>query len=67
MDFKDVGEVVSVGTTKAANERLAEGWNLLTVVGDRDGARYVFGRKKLNAMEQAIANAAGKVLRPVDE
>lgn len=44
MQMHEAKQVVSVGTTKAANDRLADGWTLLAVVGAEDGVKYVFGR-----------------------
>ena len=65
MQMHEVEEVVSVGTTQAANDRLADGWTLLTVVGVGDGVKYVFGRSKFSVLRRAVA--AAQVIQPVDE
>lgn len=51
MDGKQVGEVVQVNGPERANQKLAEGWELLAVVPAQDGngqvcVAYVLGKPR---------------------
>lgn len=46
MEFKDVEEVVTTGTTAGANDLLGKGWALLAVVAGTSGPDFVLGRAK---------------------
>lgn len=66
MQLHEVEEVKSVGTTKAANDCLAEGWTLIAVVSDSGGgARYVFGRSEADTLRRTLKGLP--VVMPVRE
>lgn len=46
MEFKDVEEVITAGTVAIANDLLAKGWVLLTVVAGEKSPDFVLGRFK---------------------
>jgi len=46
MEFKDVAEVITASSTKAANDLLNKGWTLLAVVAGDKAPDFVFGRAK---------------------
>lgn len=46
MEFKDVAEVITAGTTSTANDLLDKGWTLLAVVAGEKGPDFVMGRAK---------------------
>ena len=46
MEFKDVAEVITASSTKAANDLLNKGWTLLAVVAGEKGRDFVLGRAK---------------------
>lgn len=65
MQMHEVEELCSAGTIASANTRLNEGWCLLAVVGEANGARYIFGRNQASQMKHAMKGAP--VVTPVEE
>ncbi|MCY1464719.1 hypothetical protein D9M71_827810 [compost metagenome] len=63
MQLHEVKVIESVGTVSAANQRLAEGWTLIAVVGDREGARYVFGRGDAAPAKESVTLTAADLAR----
>ena len=46
MEFKDVEEVITTGSTDGANDLLGKGWTLLAVVAGEKTPDYVLGRAR---------------------
>jgi len=60
MDLAKVGEVWSSYHTDKVNERLAEGWVLLTVkVGDQGVVTYVLGKPREKPKPEARSDSHG--------
>lgn len=54
MNLKDVAEIAEAHSVSRANQMLAEGWTLISVVGKgtEDSACYVFGRAEAGQSSQ---------------
>lgn len=65
MQMQDVSELKEALNVGAANQALAEGWQLVAVVTRGSQVVYVLGKKKLSGMAAAIANA--RTIQPVEE
>lgn len=65
MQIQDVSELKEALDVGAANQALAEGWQLVAVVTRGSQMVYVLGKKKLFGIAAAIANV--KTIQPVEE
>lgn len=63
MQLHEVKVIDTVSTVSAANQRLSDGWTLIAVVGDGNGARYVFGRGEAAPVRESVGLTAADLAR----